>query len=94
MDITGGEVFAPNTAAIAELVRDHPLSAGTYRVTWNGSTSSEDLAPAGFYRIYFRAGDVLFFKDIFLYRSWGDLPADLLTIVQQRGRLHSLPDHH
>jgi hypothetical protein len=36
---------------------------------------------------------MLFWKDIFLYRSFDDLPPDLLTLVLQRERLHPSPDH-
>ncbi|RJP72939.1 MAG: hypothetical protein C4539_02365 [Ignavibacteriales bacterium] len=66
----------PDLYFIKPLLDDF-LKVGYYSSTWNAKDSEGNDLPGGFYRIYIKAGDVLGWQDILLYRSSDDLPADL-----------------
>ena len=65
---------APQTLAIAELMRERTLPAGHHSVAWSGRDQRGRIAPVGFYRIFFRTGDFLAWHDFFLAHSLDDFP--------------------
>jgi hypothetical protein len=78
--LNSGGAIAVTSQRIAEreLMRNHTLSAGNYMVQWDGRNKNGDLSSGGFYRIYFRANDVTYWHDVFLYREgFKNLPAGL-----------------
>lgn len=62
--------------AIAILIRQQ-LFPGTYNVLWSACNQNGNSLPAGFYRIYLRAGDKICWRDVFLYDETTNLPTGL-----------------
>ncbi len=72
--------LAPGGLAIRELIRGRVSEAGHYEWSWDGLDSNGNEAPGGFYRIYIRAGDYLFWNDILMVRSILDVPPELRSL--------------
>lgn len=56
----------------------HP---GRYSRTWDARDETGKMVPGGFYRIYLKAGDVTLWRDVFIYRSKDEIPADLRAMM-------------
>jgi hypothetical protein len=80
----GITVNAPNTTAVRTLMYRERLPAGHFRVEWNGQGDNNIPVSAGFYRVYFQASDFSSWHDVFLFRSWDDLPGGLRELVIHR----------
>lgn len=79
--IFGSTVSVPNTLAIRTLARNEVFPAGQFLTIWDGRDDNGDLVPSGFYRVYLQAGNYSSWRDMFLYRSFDDLPLGLKNLV-------------
>jgi hypothetical protein len=55
--------------------------SGINQIMWDGTDDTGKVVPPGFYRIYFRTGDLLLWEDVLLYQDNVDnIPLSLLKI--------------
>ena len=60
----------PTGRPVQVLFKYENLSGGVYRrIIWYGEDDQSNPVPEGFYRIYFKIGDYLAWKDILLFRN-------------------------
>jgi hypothetical protein len=69
----GAVTATPQRTAIA-LIAHTQLAAGSYHYLWNSWDQNGNLFPPGFYRIYLRVGDSIYWHDVFLYNETTSLP--------------------
>jgi hypothetical protein len=82
--VSGASIVSVKKNVGKEFFRQRLLEAGYYQIQWDGCDQSGNVAPAGFYRIYFRANDDLYWHDVLLYRNVNDLPGDLRELMGLR----------
>lgn len=72
-----GGLYISQQGIAIKVLADGAHNAGHYMFNWDGTDSRNNKVPAGFYRVYLEAGDNLLWRDIWVYRQKGDLPAEL-----------------
>ncbi len=78
----GGVFISSSISPIRELYKNKTLNAGQYRVNWDGKDNNGNPVASGFFRVFFSAGKYSAFRDIFLYRSFNDVPPNLLKLIR------------
>ncbi len=73
---SGGIFVSTKNKVGAVLIDKNNFSAGIYRLVFEGKIEDEYIPP-GFYRIYFKAGKHLLWRDILIAKCKADLPPEL-----------------
>lgn len=80
-ELFGGAVLnAANLDIIRELVNGM-FHAGSHTYSWDGMDANGKPVPSGFYRIYAVADKKLYWHDVMIYRSPGDIPSSLRALI-------------
>jgi hypothetical protein len=74
---SGGIFVSPKNKAAAALIDKKNFSTGIYQLVFDGKIEDEYI-PSGFYRIYFKAGKHLLWRDILIAKCKADLPSELM----------------
>ena len=77
-----GATLRSSSGRYVATVIDARLEAGTHSFTW-ALPADRRTVPAGVYRIYVSTENLLRWRDMIIYHSLADLPADLRAIVAQ-----------
>ena len=76
----GALLPSPQRLAIAYPIPLSPRTFGVHRLTWDGRDGFGNPVPSGFYRVYVRFQQDIYWRDMFLYRDLADIPAGMRTI--------------
>jgi hypothetical protein len=81
---SGGIFVSPNNETTVVLLDKYLLRPGEYLIDYNGKIEDKYI-PSGFYRVYFKADNHLFWRDILIALKKSDVPPDLFkyfTIIE------------
>jgi hypothetical protein len=76
----GALLPSPQRVAIAYPIPLSRRSPGFYVLHWDGRDGGGNPVPSGFYRVYIRFGENIYWRDMFLYRDLTDIPAGMRAI--------------
>lgn len=73
----GAVCINSNNQPVRKIIEDKNYDVGFYSYIFDGNDNDGNPLPAGFYRVYFSAGNTTEYHDIFLFREFADLPMGL-----------------
>ncbi len=81
---SGGIFVSPNNETAVVFLDKYFLQPGEYLIDFDGKIEGKYF-PSGFYRIYFKADNHLFWRDIFIALKKSDVPPDLVKYFNMLG---------
>ena len=79
--VVGARVVSPRLTVVKTITSGKMLEAGSHMQTWDGTDAAGRRLPSGFYRIFLSVDNHLYWRDLLLFNTRGELPESIQSVI-------------